>query len=319
MAESSFLFKKVFPYNAESARKYSDELITKWKPGSPWQQAEEMMRKFVKTRCMHTVWASNKFREELPQEDNKTFRTLSDRYDMIFESAMDDDGVLKLLSSHADGTGNAEKDRYKEQQLQQHLIALLYVMNAARNSRPLSVDFIKMTHKILMCNLRTDDGEEIAAGEYRTSMVSTWSHTYPDHTCIEENVKKIVAQYESEDIIDKYERAGWLLFEVLSLHPFLDGNGRLSRLLWNYSLIRSGLPFPVVPFSKETSKPYKLYIKCITRDRERVNSQYVASMTLISAAKAWQSFIFNLKYESPALYGEVIKWLEDNSITLVKL
>lgn len=328
MAENSFLFKKVFPYNPERARKYSDELIAKWKGHSPWQQqaGEEMMKKFVKKRCMHTVWVSDKFREDLPQEDSRTFRILEEKYDDIFESDLDDDrAVRQLLSSAessgdsvADGAGNAEKDRYKEKQLQQHLLALLYVMNAARNNRPLSVDFIKMTHRILMHNLHTDEGEKITAGEYRTSMVSTWLHNYPDHTCIEENVKKIVTQYEEKtDAVDKYERAGFLLFEVLSLHPFLDGNGRLSRLLWNYSLIRSGLRFPVVPFSKGTSKPYKLYITCITRDRERANLEYVTSMTLISAVKTWQTFIFNLRYESPALHGEVMKWLEQNSINLI--
>ena len=78
---TNFLFKDLFPYVPESAVKYTDGLIKKWKlysevDSGDVQMAEEM-KKFVKKRCMHTVWVSDKFREELPQEENKTFRILS--------------------------------------------------------------------------------------------------------------------------------------------------------------------------------------------------------------------------------------------------
>ena len=280
------------------------------------------MKKFVKQRCMHSVWISDKFHEELPQQENKTFRILSEKYDHVYQMDLSsDEEVLKLVSSLSGMGGSAEKDRYQERQLKQHLLALLYVMNAARNQRPLSEDFIKMTHKILMHKIFTDDEEEIFAGEYRKNMVSTFNHTYPDHTCIQRSIARIVDTYMYNTChIDKYHKAGRLLFEIASLHPFSDGNGRLSRLLWNYSLIRDGLPFPVIPFSNIiTSKPYKVYITCLTNDRERLKFTYVPSMTLISVTKMWQNFIFNLKYESPDSYGKITKWLQDNNVTLEDL
>lgn len=316
--ESSFLFKEVFKYAPKSAVEYSDHLIDQWKSYS-----EDEMKRFAKERCMHSVWVSDKFHEEIPQKENKTFRILSDKYDCVHQMDLSSDKqVDELLSSLSGEGGSAEKDRYQEQQLQQHLLALLYVMNAARNNRPLSEDFIKMTHKILMHELLTDDNEEIIAGEYRECMVSTSNHTYPNHKCIKESIARIVRNYELEVKavdVDKYHRAGRLLFEIVSLHPFLDGNGRLSRLLWNYSLIRDGLPFPVIPFSDTTSKPYKVYITCITKDREKLKFTYVPSMTLISVTKMWQNFIFNLRYESPDSYGKITGWLQENSVTLEDL
>ena len=57
---TNFLFKNLFTYVPESAVKYTDGLINKWKSysevdsGRDVQMAEEM-NKFVKKRCMHTV------------------------------------------------------------------------------------------------------------------------------------------------------------------------------------------------------------------------------------------------------------------------
>ena len=44
---------------------------------------------------MHTVWISYKFREELPQEENKTFRILSDNYNRVHQIDLNDSKVLK--------------------------------------------------------------------------------------------------------------------------------------------------------------------------------------------------------------------------------
>ena len=60
---------------------------------------------------------------------------------------------------------------------------------------------------------------------------------------------------------------------ILSLHPFMEGNSRLSRLLWNYSLTCNGLPFPVILFSGITRKPYKVYITCLTKTEKEKRSR----------------------------------------------
>lgn len=35
-------------------------------------------------------------------------------------------------------------------------------------------------------------------------------------------------------------------YEFLAIHPFIDGNGRTSRLLWNYFLLRDGYPLAYI-------------------------------------------------------------------------
>ena len=174
--------------------------------------------------------------------------------------------LYSLLYKAVPVDSDAEKDRYKERQLQQHLLALMYLLQAAKKNVPLTVDLIKTAHQVLMADLYTEKQEKIEAGEYRQGPVSTGlTHTYPDYKCIPSNMDKIVMAYNEKAASTDHDElvlASSLLTDVVSLHPVLDGNGRLSRLLWCYSLMSPGLPFPVIPFQGK-SKAYELYIKCI--------------------------------------------------------
>ncbi len=46
----------------------------------------------------------------------------------------------------------------------------------------------------------------------------------------------------------------WTHAEFVKIHPFLDGNGRTSRLIMNYQLLANG--FPAVSIAKENQLEY---------------------------------------------------------------
>ena len=105
---------------------------------------------------------------------------------------------------------------------------------------------------------------------------------------------------------------------MLQIHPFLDGNGRLSCLLWCYSLMRDGLPFPVIPFPGR-SKAYEQYIKFIKKDQNRCDKKNVNSLTLISVTMTWKNFITNLKSKCQTKYDIIITWLKESGNMLTDL
>jgi Fic family protein len=41
--------------------------------------------------------------------------------------------------------------------------------------------------------------------------------------------------------------AAWLYLELLTIHPFVDGNGRVARLAMNLALLQDGYPVTVIP------------------------------------------------------------------------
>lgn len=158
------------------------------------------------------------------------------------------------------------------------------------------------------------EGRPIKAGEYREISVSSGDHMYPNYSCVPTTMPEIVKMYNKNP--QGLLRAAWLLREVLNIHPFEDGNGHLSRLLWCFSLVYDGLPFLVTPFPGK-HKAYKNYIRCIEKDGYGEHySKRLYSLTLISVTQSWRNFIGNLKYESSDSYQKIQKWLSDNELII---
>lgn len=79
------------------------------------------------------------------------------------------------------------------------------------------------------------EARETNAGMYRVTptrwrpSASTFAH--PPAEIVEDLVGEAVAVATS-DAAPAFVRAGWLTFTMLSIHPFVDGNGRTSRALY---------------------------------------------------------------------------------------
>jgi len=41
--------------------------------------------------------------------------------------------------------------------------------------------------------------------------------------------------------------AAWLHLELVTIHPFVDGNGRIARLVMNLALLQDGYPITIIP------------------------------------------------------------------------
>ncbi len=101
----------------------------------------------------------------------------------------------------------------------------------------LTLDVILALHKMLIANIRDD-----IAGRFRMheEYVRVGSHIAPASKEILTRLEKMLAEYHAsshENIIRRIARLH-LIFE--HTHPFVDGNGRIGRVLNNYVLIREG-------------------------------------------------------------------------------
>ena len=86
---------------------------------------------------------------------------------------------------------------------------------------------------------------------YRTNTNSVkFKDKYPidNSEDIEKNMKKLLENYYGEwKDLDIFEREALFNIEFLRIHPFEDGNGRTSRLILNYNVIRSGHAPIIIP------------------------------------------------------------------------
>lgn len=111
-----------------------------------------------------------------------------------------------------------------------------YVDNKAKE-KELALDVILLLHKMLLSNIRDD-----VAGRFRQvdEFVRVGSHIAPAPKEVQDRLQKMLSEYNAashENIIKRIARLH-LTFEYI--HPFVDGNGRIGRVINNYLLIREG-------------------------------------------------------------------------------
>lgn len=111
-----------------------------------------------------------------------------------------------------------------------------YIETRAKEQE-LNLDVILSLHKMLISNIRDD-----IAGRFRSGneYVRVGSHIAPAPKEVVPLLEKMLAEYNAtshENIVKRIARLH-LTFE--NIHPFIDGNGRIGRVINNYLLIREG-------------------------------------------------------------------------------
>ena len=77
---------------------------------------------------------------------------------------------------------------------------------------------------------------------------------------VPEALQKLLAWYNSPSTksLHPVEIAGKFHYEFVKIHPFIDGNGRLIRILINMILMQRGYPMIIIPFIRRSE-----YIKSL--------------------------------------------------------
>lgn len=118
-----------------------------------------------------------------------------------------------------------------------NLARVVSYINQKAKEQELTLEIILMLHKMLISNIRDD-----IAGRFRADneFVRVGGHIAPHPKEVIERLGKMLAEYNSsphENVIKRIARLH-LTFEYI--HPFVDGNGRIGRVINNYCLIREG-------------------------------------------------------------------------------
>jgi Fic family protein len=118
-----------------------------------------------------------------------------------------------------------------------NLAQVVSYIDKRAKEKELTLEVILFLHKMLISNIRDD-----IAGRFRQSgeYVRVGSHIAPKPEEVVERLDKMLAEYgaaASENIIKRIAKLH-LAFEYT--HPFVDGNGRIGRVMNNYLLIRGG-------------------------------------------------------------------------------
>lgn len=119
-------------------------------------------------------------------------------------------------------------------------------------TEPLSTELILRWHRMLLAGIRDN-----AAGRFRRAgeWVRVGSHLGANPEFVSGLVSDLLARYDSGSSADFLDRIAWFHCEFEIIHPFVDGNGRIGRVLINKQLQDLGLP-PVIVRARNRQQDY---------------------------------------------------------------
>lgn len=111
-----------------------------------------------------------------------------------------------------------------------------YMHNNAK-SRELNIDMILLLHKMLLSNIRDD-----VSGRFREKdeWVRVGDHIAADPQKVPAKILAMLMKYFLNDNENIIKRIALFHLTFEHIHPFVDGNGRIGRVLNNYLLIKGG-------------------------------------------------------------------------------
>jgi Fic family protein len=155
-----------------------------------------------------------------------------------------------------------------------HNDALQFALSKARTKEPVTVELIqaiggmvlKSTGKIYNTALGAIDSTK---GEFRKGNVSAGGSYFISYDKVAPYTKKLVEGLQKEmtggkPIMEATELAFAAHFDLVTIHPFYDGNGRTSRLLMNYIQAYYDLPLAIVHKEDRTD-----YFQALTDSRAK--------------------------------------------------
>ena len=118
-----------------------------------------------------------------------------------------------------------------------HEKAILFLDDLVKDNEPISEWNIKNIHQLILKDIDNEN-----AGRYRKENVTIKGATHipPDYLKVPELMEKLILTYNTWNEYHPIIQASLLHGELVKIHPFVDGNGRTSRLLMNLDLMNSG-------------------------------------------------------------------------------
>ena len=125
-----------------------------------------------------------------------------------------------------------------------HKEAIFYVEELTKKNELLCEHDIKSIHSLILKNI--DDKN---AGKYRdiNVLISGAEHKPPQALEVSAKMQEFISWYKKEHTnLHPVELAARVHVDFVAIHPFVDGNGRTSRLLLNLELIKHGFPPAII-------------------------------------------------------------------------
>ena len=151
-----------------------------------------------------------------------------------------------------------------------HQEAISFIEELANiNTKEITLTDIKNIHHLVLKGIDNKN-----AGVYRTQNVGVAKgdgeiHSFTQPLKIEEKMNEFIVWLHSQTIEEPMLLAALVHLKFVSIHPFIDGNGRTARLLMNLILLQNGYPQAIIKVANRAE-----YIQAVEKYQQSSNNEY---------------------------------------------
>lgn len=193
-----------------------------------WERLDDVVERYRQIAARHPEALEQIALAELPESVQQS--------NAIENSTLTLDDTERILAGLMPASRHALREVYEAKNLAAVTADLL------NSTEPLTTDLILRWHGMLLAGIRDD-----VAGRFRRDgeWVRVGGHLGANPAFVPGLVLDALARFRGDDFVEQLERIAWFHFEFEIIHPFVDGNGRIGRMLINKQLQDVGLP-PVI-------------------------------------------------------------------------
>jgi Fic family protein len=141
-----------------------------------------------------------------------------------------------------------------------HAQAIEFIKEVAQKEADISEWVIKEIHGLVLHGI-----DKTNAGKYRDVpvMIAGSKHLPPPPYLIQEQMEAFINGYQQlkREQTHPVVISAYLHDELVKIHPFIDGNGRTSRLLMNLNLIANGYTITNLKSDNEAKQAYYIALE----------------------------------------------------------
>jgi len=141
-----------------------------------------------------------------------------------------------------------------------NIVSSSYEMSITPSTADELIEILKRRHLTML----SGRAEDVDAGQFKNKNNRAGNTEFVDHTLVEGTLRQGFKYYAA--LTDPMAKAVFIMFLVSEVHPFIDGNGRISRIMGNAELFKSGQSRIIVPTVYREN--YILSLKKLTNRKE---------------------------------------------------
>ena len=180
------------------------------------------------------------------QLDNKTIREALE-IEFLYQSNRIEGNTLTLRETQLvvnEGITISGKSVREHLEAINHKEAILFIDDIVQNKIPLTEYVLKQIHALVLHSIDRDN-----AGVYRKLpvLISGSQHIPPQPYMLHSLMEDYLIFYTAhKNILHPVILSAEMHERLVTIHPFLDGNGRTSRLIMNLILLQHGFPLAII-------------------------------------------------------------------------